>query len=57
MRIEDHFARGRALDAEGIAKWARTSPEMIRAYYDQSHPEHAGELVLRRPVPAEPPVF
>ena len=33
-------------DYRDIAKWARTSPAMIAAFYDQTHPEHSVERIV-----------
>ena len=33
-------------DYRDIAKWARTSPAMIAAFYDQTHPQHSVERIV-----------
>jgi hypothetical protein len=32
--------------AHDIAKWARTSPAMIAAFYDQTHPQQSVERIV-----------
>jgi hypothetical protein len=33
-------------DYRDIAKWARTSPAMIAAFYDQTHPQLSVERIV-----------
>ena len=33
-------------DYRDIAKWARTSPGMIAAFYDQTHPQQSVERIV-----------
>lgn len=33
-------------DYRDIAKWARTSPAMIAAFYDQTHPQQSVERIV-----------
>jgi hypothetical protein len=33
-------------DYRDIVKWARTSPAMIAAFYDQTHPQHTVERIV-----------
>ena len=33
-------------DYSDIAKWARTSPAMIAAFYDQTHPQQSVERIV-----------
>jgi hypothetical protein len=42
MRLE----RGAHPDYRDIAKWARTSPAMIAAFYDQTHPQSSVERIV-----------
>jgi hypothetical protein len=42
MRLE----RGDNPEYRDIAKWARTSPGMIAAFYDQTHPQHSVERIV-----------
>lgn len=43
-------------DYRDISKWARTSPAVVAAFYDQTHPEHSVRRIVgfRQPAPPKP---